>query len=224
MPSAQTQRDQLVGLVFPQHYLEALRLETPNQSLPRHCQSLLSQFSPSLPGPLPCFMCGKVAANGSPEYCKRKESRNTATIPDCQRTTLPIPRNSKSSRPSTQDDKLEKSFRSCFCGGGEGTYLLFFRPLTPASLSPLLAGAHKGARRPPWLSSPEARVSGPRPTRQNTQCFSGSRLTPEQVTSNKFETVGSFFTGDEEKVNNSSVTWNCFSRDAPVPQISMAFD
>lgn len=169
-------------------------------------------------------MCGKVAANGSPEYCKRKESHDTATTPDCRRTTLPIPRNSKSSRPSTQDDKLEKSFQSCFCRGREGTYLLFFRPLMPASLSLLLAGAHKGAHRPPWLSSPEARVSGLRPTRQNTQYFSGSRLTPKQVTSNKFENVGSFFIGDEEKVSNSSVTGNCFSRDAPVPQISMAFD
>lgn len=151
--------------------------------------------------------------------------RKAITQPPSQTASEPhSPPQGTANRPSTQDDKLEKSFRSCLCGGGEGTYLLFFRPLTPASLSPLLAGAHKGARRPPWLSSPEARVSGPRPTRQNTQYFSGSRLTPKQVTSNKFETVGSFCIGDEEKVNNLSVTWNCFSRDALVPQISMAFD
>lgn len=89
--------------------------------------------------------------------------------------------------------------------------------------------AHKGVHPPPWLRSPESRVSWPRPERESTY-FSGGGLTPRQAMSNKFEIISSFFFREEERRGREGKSVKCH-RDyngspghTSGPQISMASD
>lgn len=219
VPSAWTQGEWLVGPVFPPRELEDLWFETPNQSRPQGCQPSLPWHSPSLTWPFPCSICSKVTSPLQPGVLKWK-----AII--CPPPRMPW----NPTRPAQGTPLSPSALVELFLpGGGWGLYLLSFHPRTPASLSLLSAAAHKGVHPPPWLRSPESRVSWPRPERESTY-FSGGGLTPRQAMSNKFEIISSFFFREEERRGRESKSVKCH-RDyngspghTSGPQISMASD